>query len=188
MQRFKHKRVRSFNNPGEAHELTFSCYHAVPLLSKNRTRQWFVSAMRTARRDLNLSIWAYVIMPEHVHIIVWPHEPVYDIAKIRIALKVPVQRKALRFLRKNEPRFLDRLKDVQPNGKVHYRFWQRGGGYDRNVNEPFTLLQMIEYIHNNPVRRGLVKYATDWIWSSARFYAGMRPVPIEMDLLPSLDG
>ena len=42
-----------------------------------------------------------------------------------------------------------------------------GGGYDRNATEPRTLLQMIDYIHNNPVRRGLVAKATDWIWSSS---------------------
>ena len=41
----------------------------------------------------------------------------------------------------------------QPNGEVHYRFWQRGGGYDRNITDPATLRVMIEYIHNNPVRR-----------------------------------
>ena len=40
---------------------------------------------------------------------------------------------------------------------------------------------MIEYLHGNPVRRGLVAKAEDWEWSSARWYAGMRPVPIEMD-------
>jgi putative transposase len=182
----KHKHVRSYNIPGDAHALTFSCFHGLELLSKDRSRQWFISAMRCARRDLKLSIWAYVIMPEHVHIILWPQQPEYQISTIRTALKVPVQRKALRFLRCQAPHFLDRLKDVQPNGQVHYRFWQRGGGYDRNVIEPATLTSMIEYLHNNPVRRGLVAKPTDWYWSSARFYAGIKPVPIEMDPLPGL--
>jgi hypothetical protein len=40
---------------------------------------------------------------------------------------------------------------------------------------------MIDYLHTNPVRRGLVAKAEDWEWSSARWYAGMRPVKIEMD-------
>src|SRR5207245_9352899 len=142
-----------------------------------------VSGMRCARRDLHLGRWAYVIMPEHVHLLIQPEEADYTIARIRTALKLPVTNKALRFLSRKTPRFLDRLKDVQPNGDVHYRFWQRGGGYDRNVIEPHTLQQMIEYIHNNPVRRGLVEKATDWVWSSARFYAGLRPVAIEMDPL-----
>jgi putative transposase len=99
-----------------------------------------------------------------------------------------VQRKALAFLRHHAPEFLTRLRDEQPNGEVHYRFWQRGGGYDRNIIEPGTLHAMIEYIHNNPVRRGLVSKPTDWPWSSARWHAGYHDVPLAMDPLPILDG
>jgi putative transposase len=182
------KRVKSYNEPGHAHELTFSCFQRLPLLSRDRTCRWFVDAMEKARRECRFLLWAYVIMPEHVHLLVWPQEKNYEIKLVRTALKVPVARQALRFLRRRAPAFLERLKDVQPNGDVHYRFWQRGGGYDRNVIEPATLLEMIEYIHNNPVRRGLVERATDWIWSSARFYAGMSSVAIRMDPLPSFDG
>ena len=47
---------------------------------------------------------------------------------------------------------------------------------------------MIDYIHNNPVRRGLAATPTDWIWSSARFYAGHPEVPIRMNPLPWLNG
>jgi putative transposase len=181
------KKVKSFNTPGDAHELTFSCFQRLPLLSKDRTCRWFVDAMESTRRDLHLSIWAYVIMPEHVHIIVHPKDTEYEVSRIRTRLKVPVARHASRFLCRRAPSFLERLKDVQPDGSYHYRFWQRGGGYDRNVIEPATLLQMIDYIHNNPVRRGLVEKATDWVWSSARFYAGETRVPIRMDPLPTLD-
>ena len=181
------KRVRSYNLPGHAHELTFSCFRRLQRLSRDRTRQWSVEAMEGARRRLHLSLWAYVIMPEHIHIIVHPQKPDYEVRLIRTALKVPVQRKALRWLRQNAPAFLQQLRDEQPNGKVHYRFWQRGGGYDRNVTDPATLRTMIEYVHNNPVRRDLVAKATDWPWSSARFYAGRPDVPIRMDP-PPLDG
>ena len=66
-------------------------------------------------------------------------------------------------------------------GTVHYRFRQRGGGDDRNIREPATLRAMIDYLRNNPVRRGLVGEATDWPWSSARFYADMDEVALEMD-------
>lgn len=67
------------------------------------------------------------------------------------------------------------------------RFWQPGGGYDRNVVEVATVHQMIEYLHANPIRRGLVEHAEDWEWSSARWYAGIRPVRIDMDdTIPAL--
>jgi putative transposase len=181
------KRVRSYNEPGHAHELTFSCFRRLPLLSRDRTRLWFLEALGTARHRCNLALWAYVIMPEHVHVIVWPREPTYEVRLIRTALKVPVQRKTLAFLRQHAPAYLDRLRDEQPSGEVHYRFWQRGGGYDRNVTDLATLRTMIEYIHNNPVRRGLVRSPADWHWSSARFYEGYEDVPLRLDPLPVLD-
>jgi putative transposase len=181
------KQVRSYNIPGHAHELTFSCFHRLALLSRDRTCWWFLEALEKARQRRRLLLWAYVIMPEHVHVLLCPREQNYKVSLIRTALKVPVQRRALAYLRRHAPDFLARLRDEQPNGEVHYRFWQRGGGYDRNVTDPATLRTMIEYIHNNPVRRGLVAGATDWPWSSARFYAGWADVPIRMDPLPALD-
>lgn len=182
------KRVKSYNEPGHAHELTFSCFQRLPLLSRDRTRQWFLEALASARTRCNLALWAYVIMPEHVHVLVGPREAVYEVRLIRTALKVPVQRTALAYLRRHAPHFLGRLRDEQPNADVHYRFWQRGGGYDRNITDPATLRAVIEYIHNNPVRRGLVSRATDWPWSSARFYAGMADAGLPMDPLPEYIG
>jgi hypothetical protein len=76
---------------------------------------------------------------------------------------------------------------VQPNGKVHHRFWQRGGGHDRNVTDPAPLRTMITYIRENPVRRALVKRAAHSKWSSAQFYEGMAEVPLIMDPLPVMD-
>ena len=73
------------------------------------------------------------------------------------------------------------MEDRQPNGDVHYRFWQRGGGYDRNVHEPATAFKQIEYMHNNPVRRGLCMKPEDWIWSGAADYAGIRIGPLRLD-------
>ena len=155
------KRVKSYNLPGHAHELTFSCFRRLPLLSRDRSRRWLVDAMERARREHHLHLWAYVIMPEHVHLLFWPMEKEYKVSRIRSALKLPVASRAIRFLKRKAPSFLEKIEDVQPNGKVSYRFWQRGGGYDRNVYEPVHLFMMIEYIHNNPVRRGLCADPTD---------------------------
>ena len=78
--------------------------------------------------------------------------------------------------------WLERL-TVREGRRIRHRFWQPGGGYDRNVIQASTLRSMIEYIHPNPVRRGLVAHAEDWEWSSARWFLGRRPVPIEMDAM-----
>ena len=91
----------------------------------------------------------------------------YEMRLTRTALKVPVQRRALAFLRRNAPHFLPRLRDARTSGEVHCRFWQRGGGYDRNVFAPATVFEPIVYMHQNPVRRGLCAQPEDWLWSGA---------------------
>jgi putative transposase len=113
-------------------------------------------------------------MPEHAHLLVWPTELKYDISDLLNSIKQSVAKRALLHVRREAPAFFARMEHRQPNGKKHYRFWQRGGGYDRNVVEFDTAFQEIEYIHNNPFRRGLSAKPADWLWSSAADYAGVR--------------
>ncbi len=144
------------------------------------TREWFRESLVAARTEFAFQIWAYVLMPEHVHLLVFPGENPEKMSAFLQAVKEPVARKEIAFLKANAP---DRLAQitVREGKRVRHRFWQPGGGYDRNVTDSDTLRAMIEYIHANPVRRGLVEQAVDWEWSSARWYAGKRPVKIDMD-------
>ena len=71
--------------------------------------------------------------------------------------------------------------DRQTYGDIQDRFWQRSGGYDRNVYELATVYQQIEYLHNNPVRGGLCTQPADWLWSGAADYAGVRAGPLSID-------
>jgi putative transposase len=119
-------------------------------------------------------------MPEHVHVLVYPTNPTVMMSRFLQAAKEPVARKAVRHLKAHSPEWLDRIK-VDEGDRIRHRFWQPGGGYDRNVTETDTLRSMIEYIHANPVRRGLVSHPDEWEWSSARWFAGMRSVKLNMD-------
>jgi putative transposase len=132
----KRKTCRRHNEPGHAHSLTFSCFCQRPFLSKDRARLWLVEAIDRARQIHAFDLWAYVIMPEHVHLLIWPHDAQYSVSRILTSLKRPVTLKALSHVRSSAPAFLSRMEDRQPGGQRHYRFWQRGGGYDRNLTEP----------------------------------------------------
>jgi putative transposase len=177
----KFKNCKRFNEVGHAHELTFFCFQRQPFLTGDHARLWLVDAVKLARSKHALHLWAYVVMPEHVHLLIWPTRSVYSISSILATIKQSVTRKALNHVRQNAPQFLRRMEDRQPNGGCHHRFWQRGGGYDRNVFEPATVWNQIEYIHANPVRRGLCTLAEDWYWSSAGVYASLRDGPIGID-------
>lgn len=168
------------DEPGQARELTFSCYKRLKFLDFDRTRHWFIDELADARKTFPFDLWAYVIMPEHVHLLVYPREASAKAGVFAGKVKEQVGRKAIQYLRENNPEWLERIA-VQEGNRKRYRFWQPGGGYDRNVVELSTVQKMIEYIHMNPVRRGLVTRPEDWPWSSARWYAGIQPVLIEMD-------
>jgi putative transposase len=175
------KTCKRYNIPGEAHALTFSCFRRQAFLSKDGSRQWLIEAIDRSRDRLHFHVWAYVVMPEHAHMLVWPSDKELDVSKILNSIKQSVSKCALIYVRRHAPAFLRRMEDRQPNGDVHYRFWQRGGGYDRNVFEPAAVFEQIEYIHKNPVRRGLCGRPEDWTWSSAADYAGVRVGPLRMD-------
>jgi putative transposase len=149
-------------------------------------RRWFIESLDRARQRHAFDLWAYVIMPEHVHIVLWPRARRYSVSKILSAIKLSVSKRAIAYLERESPKSLNALADRQPNGKTHYRIWQRGGGYDRNLMEPTTLWAEIDYVHANPVRRGLVDRPTDWLWSSAAEYEqrGSGPLSLDLDSLP----
>ena len=176
-------RRRSFDEPGHAHELTFTCYHRYPFLKAERACTWLSGSIASARADLDFAVWAYVFLPDHVHLIVWPRRPTYSTAAILRAIKEPVGRRALNYLADHRPDWLPRL-SRERRGRQERLFWQSGGGFDRNVTEAGALASMIDYIHDNPVRRGLVERSTDWPWSSAGWYAGNRPNDLEPERIP----
>ncbi len=177
----KYKTCKRWNEPGDVHELTCSCFRGLPLLSSDRTRTWFVAAVERARVRQEFDVWAYVVMPEHVHMLVHPRRREYDISAVLNGIKWPVAIQAKRYLERSAPQWLSRLTDVQPNGRAAVRFWQRGGGYDRNVRDERALGAMIEYVHATPRRPGLVREPANWRWSSAQWYDGRRDVPLQMD-------
>lgn len=174
------KKVRHFDLPGDAHFLTFSCYRRLALLAKDRSRSWFVDSLQNAREKHGFQLWAWVIMPEHVHLLIYPCELEHDTATILTAIKRPVGERAIAFLTSQNSQFLERL-TVRTRNRTYRRFWQAGPGQDHNIYEPETALRVVDYIHNNPVRRGLVERPQDWPWSSARDWSGEIDVPIKVD-------
>lgn len=175
------KTRQAWNEPGHAHYLTHSCYRRLPLLARDPARRWVLDALRRTRDRLDVALWAYVIMPEHVHVLLHPRAANYEMRQILVALKQPVAKAARRWLTEHGARrWLDQLTVTYPSRRV-FRFWQPGGGFDRNIFRDKTIPAIVDYIHANPVRRGLVTKPTDWLWSSARFWEGFSDVPLPMD-------
>jgi putative transposase len=175
---------RTFNTPGHAHALTVSCYRGYRFLEAERTCAWLAEAIEAARKELQFMLWAYVFMPNHAHLLILPRHNPYDISAIRKRIKAPVASRAIAFLEQRAPEWIPRI-TRRRGAKVERLFWQSGGGYDRNLIEPSTLMATLDYIHMNPVRWALAERAADWKWSSASWYAGSSDCPLRPDAIPA---
>jgi len=133
---------------------------------------------------LQYDLWAYVFMPDHVHLIVCPRQRIDDTSKFLQQVKEPVSRKAISYLKAHAPEWWPRIR-VTRGDKVVHRFWQAGRGHDRNIENGCTLQQMIEYAHLNPVRAGFVERAIDWKWSSAAWFEGSASNSLIPDRIPA---
>jgi putative transposase len=134
---------------GDFHFITFSCYHRLPLLGCNAAYEVFARELETARRQYGFVVAGYVLMPEHVHLLLG--EPPHS--SLSVALQV-LKQKTSRTLKKKSDR----------------QFWQRRY-YDFNVHSELKRVEKLRYMHRNPVRRGLVERPEDWPWSSFVHYA-----------------
>ncbi|MGB0716915.1 MAG: REP-associated tyrosine transposase [Phycisphaerae bacterium] len=176
------KSCRRYNIPGHAHSLTFSCYRRQPFFSTAMSCQWFIDALSAAREKYEFDLWAYVLMPEHVHLLIYPRKEKYSISNILRSLKWPVSMQARKYAFENQSIVLAPMWHRLSEGRAATRFWQRGGGYDRNLHNSRLIYNTIEYIHRNPIRRGLTDLPENWNWSSAAYYLRGWDVPIVPDL------
>ena len=179
------KRCHRYNIAGNAHELTFSCYKNQPFLSAERVCEYLVDSIISSRKKHQFDLWAYIFMPNHVHLLICPKITNYYISDILLSIKQSVSRKALNYLKNNNRNGLKYLATHQKHRS--HRFWQKGGGYDRNITKVKTIIDSIHYLHNNPVRKGLVQSADEWYYSSTADWQGIRqgPITIDFDSFPN---
>jgi putative transposase len=164
------KRIRHYHDPGHIHELTFSCFHRLPLLTNDVWRGMLAESLDRAMEGHCYRLTAFVFMPEHVHLMIYPLPESGTIDALLKAIKRPFSYRIKQQLVQSQSRLLERLTVHQRPGVETFRYWQEGPGYDRNITNPSTALAAIDYLHHNPVRRELVEQAVDWKWSSARYY------------------
>jgi len=159
--------LKRISNPNHARFLTASTFRRTKLFDSISIRDEFVGQLQGSREKHAVLLYAWVIMPDHVHLLV--REPRSgDIEPFLRSLKTGFAKRKLIEWRKSDPERINQL--TSPKGQV--RFWQRGGGYDRNINSDMEFNEKIDYIHLNPVRAGLVDRPIDWAWSSFRFWSG----------------
>ncbi len=171
------RRFRRWDVSG-ARFITFSCYNRLPLLRNPAIMNLFAAQLASARQRHGIKLYAWVIMPEHVHLVINP----CDVRWSTVAqyLKTNVAKRVLDRWRALGPAAHPVLQAITTDGSQ--RFWQHGGGFDRNVRDGAELTKAIRYVHRNPVKRELVDKPESWAWSSVRWWMGKRTDEVECDL------
>jgi len=180
------KRIKHWHEPGHAHELTFSCYQRLPLLENDNWKRLLSESIDRAVEKCSFDLVAFVYMPEHVHLIVRPHGDEAPIGRLLWAIKRPFSYRVKQDLATQRSPWLRRLTVRERPGKLSFRFWQEGPGYDRNLVSYDAMVAAMDYIHLNPVRRELCEHPDQWKWSSWKHYHE-RKRPADPDL-PTVHG
>lgn len=113
---------------------------------------------------------AFVIMPEHLHLLVYPTTHEYKIDRFLAAIKRPFSYRIKEMLIEQQHPLLAELTIRTRPGKTAFRFWLEGPGYDRNFFSKKAVEAAVNYLHLNPVKRGLATVCREWKYSSARWY------------------
>jgi putative transposase len=147
--------LRRYQQEGDDHFITFSCHDRKPYLTTPSARDTFLKSLESARKKYNFQVLGYVIMPEHVHLLVSESRE-KPLATALQAIKLSVSK-----LSTQHPFWLTRY-------------------YDFNVFTHNKLIEKLRYMHMNPVARGLVSAPEDWTHSSYRHYTLNEASPIQI--------
>jgi putative transposase len=148
-------RLRRYQASRHLHFITFSCQDRLPYLESSDSRDLFETVLESRRLRYGFEVYGYVVMPEHVHLLV-SEPPIEPVSKAIASIKREVSR-----LSPDTPFWLPRY-------------------YDFNVFSVGKRIEKLRYIHRNPVHRGLTEKPEDYRWSSFRFYSLHEPGPVKI--------
>jgi putative transposase len=158
-------KLRHYDDLGTVRFVTFTCYRMGKNFDNTLACELLTKQIQDARAKHRFKLLAYVIMPEHAHMVLLP--------PYRMKLGLVIGEIKSRMAREY---FALTMPDISGT-RV---FWYKRC-YDHNCRTPESVKEKINYCHYNPVNRGLVKNPGDYKWSSYNWYQGKKDVPLTMD-------
>lgn len=169
------KRLKRYYGRGDLHFLTFSCYQRREFLASKRAKNLLVGELARVRRDYRFRLLGYVVMPNHVHLLM--SEP--ERGTVSVVLQMLKQRVARKM--RNRKRVERQMAFAFEGDETRFRaFWQ-ARFYDFNVYSRGKMKEKLNYIHANPVVRKLVKHPREWAWSSwSNYMSGAGSIEVDV--------
>ena len=157
--------------PTHPHFITLTVLHWIPIFTNTKSVSVIIDSLKYLQKSDHLKIYAYVILENHLHLVASSD----DLPKTVKKFKSYTAKEILKILKDNGVKtILDQLAFYKKAHKTdtEYQVWQEGFQPKLIQNEQM-MIEKIEYIHNNPVKRGYVDEAKHWRYSSARDYEGI---------------
>jgi len=170
--------MHHYDDLGTARFITFNCHKRLKLLTDEKRIRMLLEEIDHARKKYGFSLLGFVVMPNHVHLVLYPNK---DVQAGRVIGEIKsLTARRIGMLSKSQKRHNRAMFEVIRNKKYRYVFWQRRC-YDHNCRTPQTVIEKINYCHMNPVKARLVRNPSEWPWSSYRWYMGYDDAVLEVD-------
>jgi putative transposase len=159
----------TITDPKQPHFITLTVLHWIPVFTRKEAVDILLDSLRFLSQE-GLKVYAYVVLENHCHLVVQSNALDRDISRFKSC----TAKQMIQYLANNNVRqILEQLafyKKAHKNDRA-YQFWQEGV-HPELIQNDSMMRQKIDYIHQNPVKRGYVDEAVHWRYSSARDYAG----------------
>jgi putative transposase len=172
--------LKHFDHEGRARFITFCTNRRLPILTNDVFRQVVHEEIFAFCRESRTRLLSYVIMPEHVHVVIVPPEQL-QVGPAIGSLKRSIAKRIVASLRTTDSELIRTL-EVKRSGEVRVAFWLKRC-FDHNCRTEESVWRCVNYCHWNPVTRGLVAVPERWRWSSYSYYLDVPDNLIEIDVL-----
>jgi REP element-mobilizing transposase RayT len=157
--------------PTHPHFVTCTILHWIPIFTRVETTDIIFESLKYLQQADNLKLYAYVILENHLHLVVSSD----DIAKSMRKFKAHTAKEILKLLQEKDVKSI--LEQLAFYKKAHkkettYQLWQEGI-QPKLIKDDKMMIERINYVHQNPVKRGYIDEAKFWRYSSARDYEGV---------------
>ncbi|MBN2616595.1 MAG: transposase [Bacteroidales bacterium] len=180
-------RAYKFHDPEGIYFITFATVGWIDVFIRKEYKDRVLESLQFCQEHKGLNLHAWCIMSSHVHMIASAKKG-FDLTGIIRDLKKFTARQLLKAIKENNEEsrkewmlaLFKRAGELNSNNKI-FQFW-------RQDNKPIELYsnavmdQKLNYLHNNPVEAGIVENAEDYLYSSAKDYAGMQGL-LQLELL-----
>lgn len=155
----------------------------LPVLIESRYVDPILDSLRFCRRNKGLRIYAYVVMPHHVHLICSAGEQMHDVMRdFKRFTSRQIHDRMKEDGRATMLQWLEYATQRARRSRDELGLWQ-DGFHPQAIWSSEVFQQKLDYLHANPCRKGLVQRPEQWWFSSAACYAGEKAYCMEVDRL-----